>query len=278
MNNSWSDIEVELVVADYFSMLIDELNRVNFNKAWHRKNLIPLLNNRSDGSVEFKHQNISAVLAAMGLPSIGGYKSRSNFQKELIVAVQKYLINNPHVETLFSNFADLDVKSKIVESFDNWLVSPPDTSERVSKEYIRKPIKINFLEREQNNRSLGLEGEKLALNYEKYILLNSGKHNLADQVEWVSQEKGDGLGFDILSKNLNGTDKYIEVKTTKLGKDTPFFFSSNEYLFSKENKHNFYVYRIFDFSLDPKIFMLHGSFDSFCQIEPIGYRGAFVKK
>lgn len=124
-----------------------------------------MLNNHSDGSVEFKHQNISAVLAGMGLPFIRGYKLRSNFQKELIFAVQKYLINNPYLEAIFSDFADLDVKPKIIESFDNWLVSPPDISEKVSKEYIRKPIKINFLERERNNRSLGLKGEELALSY-----------------------------------------------------------------------------------------------------------------
>ena len=60
--DAWSDIEVELIVAEYFSMLSKELSGKNYKKSEHRKKLLPLLNNRSEGSIEFKHQNISAVL------------------------------------------------------------------------------------------------------------------------------------------------------------------------------------------------------------------------
>jgi hypothetical protein len=54
----------------------------------------------------------------------------------------------------------------------------------------------------------------------------------AEQIRWISKEEGDGTGFDILSKHLDGKDKYIEVKTTKPGKETPFYFSRNELTFS----------------------------------------------
>jgi hypothetical protein len=60
--SDWSDIEVELIVVDYLSMLQMELAGQPFSKTEHRRKLHPLLNNRSDGSIEFKHQNISAVL------------------------------------------------------------------------------------------------------------------------------------------------------------------------------------------------------------------------
>ena len=53
-NEAWSDKEVELVVADYLSMLRDELKGISVNKTFHRKNLAQLLNGRSDGSIEFK--------------------------------------------------------------------------------------------------------------------------------------------------------------------------------------------------------------------------------
>jgi hypothetical protein len=66
-------------------------------------------------------------------------------------------------------------------------------------------------------------------------LINQGKEKLAEQVRWISKEEGDGAGFDILSRNLNGTDKYVEVKTTKLAKETPIFFTKNELDFSIEN-------------------------------------------
>ena len=58
----WSANEVALIVADYFLMLKAELSGEPYSKAQHNRELRPLLNGRSKSSVEFKHQNISAVL------------------------------------------------------------------------------------------------------------------------------------------------------------------------------------------------------------------------
>ncbi len=77
---------------------------------------------------------------------------------------------------------------------------------------------------EQVNQKAGQVGERIALDYERWRLVKAGKEGLADKIEWVSQTQGDGLGFDILSKNTNGTDRYIEVKSTKLTKEAPFLF------------------------------------------------------
>jgi hypothetical protein len=160
--------------------------------------------------------------------------------------------------------------------FASLIVAPPEKKKKSEEfELSRKPIKINYLEREQNNRKLGLKGEELAIYYERFSLMEAGKESLSDKIEWVSKDLGDGLGYDILSKNLNGTDKYVEVKTTKLGKEAPFFFSSNEYKFSVEHKPDYHLYRIFDFNERPKMFTLNGSFDSFCYVEPVQYRGKF---
>ena len=64
-SQAWTDAENDLIVADYFAMLADDVAGQPYNKAEHRRQLLPLLNNRSEGSVEFKHQNISAVLKAL---------------------------------------------------------------------------------------------------------------------------------------------------------------------------------------------------------------------
>ena len=115
----------------------------------------------------------------------------------------------------------------------------------------------------------------MALKYEKWQLTISGKENLADQVRWISKEEGDGAGFDILSRNLNGTDKYIEVKTTKLGKETPFFFSRNELLFSQSKSHNYHLYRLFNFEQDAKMFVKKGTLDTICSPIPMTFKGYF---
>lgn len=87
----WSPEEVQLTVADYFSMLHSELLGQPYSKTEHRRRLRPLLHGRSDGSVEFKHQNISAVLVHLGFPYIAGYKPRGNYQRLLMDAVEEYL-------------------------------------------------------------------------------------------------------------------------------------------------------------------------------------------
>lgn len=94
MSGAWTDLENNLLVSDYFDMLrLDVLGRP-YSKAEHRRNLVPLLNNRSQGSVEFKHQNVSAVLRGMGEDWIRGYKPAMNFQATLIDAVACYLAIN----------------------------------------------------------------------------------------------------------------------------------------------------------------------------------------
>lgn len=68
----WTDDELDLIVANYFAMLADEIARRPYVKAHHRAALVKLIG-RSHGSVEFKHQNISAVLEELGLDWIKGY-------------------------------------------------------------------------------------------------------------------------------------------------------------------------------------------------------------
>ena len=91
----WSENEVRLIVADYFKMLEAELLDKPFKKSDHRKALIPQLAGRSKGSIEFKHQNVSAVLVELGLPYIEGYKPRSNYQSILATEVEAFLGQRP---------------------------------------------------------------------------------------------------------------------------------------------------------------------------------------
>lgn len=277
MSDSWSDIEVELIVADYFSMLEKELGGIQINKTEHRKQILPLLKDRSEGSIEFKHQNISAVLVELRQPFIKGYKPRFNYQKILAEKVVNYLQSNLSFEKNFELFAEVVPSEKKNIIFDNFLGDAPEKQQIASEKELtyRRPIKINYLEREQNNRNLGMMGEEIVINYEKWRLIKLGKEKLSEQIEWVSKDQGDGLGFDILSKNADGTDRYIEVKTTKFTKETPIFLSKNELDFSQEKSENFHLYRLFNFSEDPKMFTKQGSFDSFCRIEAIQFRGMF---
>ena len=71
-------------------MLEDELAGPRFSKTEHRNALRETVR-RSPGSIERKHQKISAVLQELGLPWINGYKPLGNFQDALVDAVEVQL-------------------------------------------------------------------------------------------------------------------------------------------------------------------------------------------
>ena len=274
----WSKKEVKLIVEDYFAMLKKELADQVYSKTSHRKSILPFLNDRSGGSVEFKHQNISAVLIEMGLPFVRGYKPKFNYQQLLIKEITDYLENNqPIIEHEFEQFAR---ESGIINNqdkfdFQHFISEEPVISKISDRPPLFKPIKTNYIEREQNNITLGEEGERLIIEYEKWRLIQEGKDNLVDKIEWISKEHGDGSGFDILSKNKNGTDRYIEVKTTKLSKETPIYLTANELSFAALKERSFFLYRVFNFKLKPQFFLRNGNYESFSVIKPETYKAYF---
>jgi len=275
MAADWSDIEIALIIEDYFSMLRSELAGESYNKTFHRHSLLPLLINRSEGSIEYKHQNISAVLAKLGQPFIIGYLPRYNYQKVLEDKVLDYLIGHKDIENEFRIFSEKEVITPAEVQFDLLLVEGPEIKEIKEPwiSYNRNPIKVNYLEREQNNRNLGMKGEELVLDFEKWKLKRIGKGKLADAVRWIAKEEGDGAGFDILSKYSSGKDKYVEVKTTKLSKETPFYFTQNELLFSKDHSKDYHLFRLFNFEKDTKMFTKIGSLETICNSTPVTYVG-----
>jgi hypothetical protein len=97
MADVWTDAEVSATVADYLEMLRDEVASRAYSKAGHRAELRSRLNGRTDASVEFKHQNISAVLDERGLRWIEGYRPLKNYQRSLGAEVDAQLGSDPEL-------------------------------------------------------------------------------------------------------------------------------------------------------------------------------------
>jgi hypothetical protein len=275
MPNDWSREEVEATVADYLAMLSAELAGVPYNKAVHRRELVKLLNNRSEQAIEFKHANISAVLIDLGFPYIAGYKPRSNYQQLLYDVVSDRLVENPSLLNVAAANADLPIVVPEVDDILSVLTSPPTTSEpdraTQQSQVRRRSFSTNYLEREARNRSLGSAGEEFVLNFERARLLTAGREGLAGRIVHTSRVHGDGEGFDILSFEESGKERLIEVKTTKHGRETPFFVSSNELAVSDSRANEYHLYRLFGFRLAPRLFTLAGALGSTCRLSASSY-------
>lgn len=275
-DSDWTQVEVEATVADYLRMLVLELSGQSYNKSTHRRSLLSKLNNRSEAAVELKHQNISAILRDLGFPWITGYKPRGHFQMLLRNVVEAQLSQDKLVDDAALTAATSPAAAPLLDELNKVLVDAPKLATETKEPspppyYSASPKKRDYLEREARNISLGKAGEEFVLNFEHFRLHELGHKKLADRVEHVSVSKGDGMGYDILSYESDGRERYIEVKTTAFGKETPFFVSRGEMQFAKDHAEQFHLYRLFEFRKAPKLFDLPGAVERHCLVNPISF-------
>lgn len=273
---SWSEVEIAVTVADYMKMLTLELSGQKYNKTAHRRALAKLLDGRSEGAIELKHQNISAVLLSLDCVWIPGYKPRGNYQAALAGFVVDWINSNPAFDKASQAAVEQPAFVPSEIDFSRFVVPAPlvpDTTQEPKAPYVTANTiaKRDYVAREARNVALGNAGEQLALRYEEYRLLAAGKKKLANRIEHVADTKGDGLGYDILSFDETGKERFIEVKTTAFAKETPFFASKNEVAFSRESSDKYHLYRLFEFRKSPKLFALSGDIEHHCSLDPVNY-------
>jgi len=277
MRRNWNQIEVDAIINDYFSMLEKELLGQSFRKVDHSVFLSTQLQDRSRPAIERKHQNISAILIELGFPWISGYKPLGNYQSLLRDRLVVHLQENSRLAAVAAQAVDAPLSELPLESVLQRKVDPP---ERGEFEYvIREPFsiasistRVDYLEREARNASLGRNGEMFVLEFERARLRDLGKYSLADKVEHVSETVGNCAGFDVRSFEVDGTDRFIEVKSTAFGKETPFYVTRNELMVSKERQERYHLYRVFYVRKYAQLYMLNGALDRLFQLDATQYR------
>lgn len=126
-----------------------------------------------------------------------------------------------------------------------------ETSERkgkTTKEFYNNK-NINFVGEIKKNTDLGNKGEDIVVEYEKARLIEAGRKDLAAKVCPTREIAGNAERFDVFSYNKDGSEKYIEVKTTKGGLNNLFHISEGEVEFSEKYKENYYLYRVYNFNI-----------------------------
>jgi hypothetical protein len=273
---AWTDEENDLIVADYFAMLVNDVSGVPYTKADHRRRLVPRLRNRSEGSVEFKHQNISAVLKGLGEDWIMGYKPAFNFQLSLVDAVVRWLDLHPIWRPVALS---PNLSSGLYEAPPLWIGPPPTHSNGPAPQELEQMLhiarKFDVAGRDEKNRALGRAGEERVLAHERSNLALAGRDDLAKAVRWVADEDGDGAGYDIASFNPDGSPRLIEVKTTNGWERTPFYISRNELAVADERRAERCLVRLWNFAREPKAFELHPPLEAHLSLTATTFQASF---
>lgn len=141
------------------------------------------------------------------------------------------------------------------------------------------PRIINHIQKNIENKRIGDLGERWVLKKEIEYLTINGQSKLADKVKHVAKDQGDGSGFDILSFDLDGNEKYIEVKTTKGSLNSTFYITRNELERSKIEKEKYFLYRVYNFNENTgtaNLLKIQGELTSICEI-PMNYKVTLEK-
>ena len=86
-----------------------------------------------------------------------------------------------------------------------------------------------------DSKKIGDIGEEVVFEWEKERLLSRGFQELSNRVEWVAK-KGEKPGYDIRSFNEDGSDRFIEVKSTKAKQHESITITENEWQTARNSK------------------------------------------
>lgn len=271
---SWSSEENRATVSSYLAMLKKELRGEPYNKTEEGRKLQRLLNGRSEGAIERKHQNISAVLIEAGWVPIEGYKPLANVQASLWAEVERQLRDDTELDRLIQHRV-AEWNPPVPPEISNMIESKPPKLPLSTVSETRwhvNGIKRDYLYQEAKNRELGLAGELAAIELEKNRLQTAARPDLVEKIDHVSATIGDGLGYDIRSFDIDGSERFIEVKTTAYGLETPFFVTRNEIEASLELDDRFVLIRIFNFGKkNCGWYQLQGPITESCDNTPVTY-------
>lgn len=274
---NWTEDENDAIVADYFAMLAEDCAGRPYSKAEHNRALQERIG-RSRGSIEYKLQNISAVLKGLGEAWIPGYKPAFNFQMALVDAVARWLAVHPG--WLARTGPDPSAPSAgLAEPAPLWIGPPPTAGNGPPPVELEQMLfvarKFDVAGRDARNRALGRAGEERVFAHERVTLSGAGRGDLARKVRWISEEDGDGAGYDILSFEPDGAPRRIEVKTTNGWDRTPFHISRTELAAADEWRTEWSLVRLWNFSREPKAFELRPPLDRHVSLTAESFRADF---
>lgn len=160
------------------------------------------------------------------------------------------------------------------DTFENNLskLSSIDVSTTITEVNLEGQI-LNFIQNNIENKRIGDLGELWVLKREKSKLKHLS-NSILEKIKHTSKEEGDGTGYDIQSVDEDGNPIFIEVKTTKGGKNTPFYITRNELEKSIIEKDKYYLYRLYNFNVDANsadLLIIKGELTNLCNF-PTNFR------
>lgn len=188
----------------------------------------------------------------------------------------RWLEHNP---AWFNRTAGAGKLAGLRDAASLWIGPPPTLGNEPPPDELEQMLaiahKYDVAARDERNRVLGRAGEELVLEHERASLAAAGRGDLARGVRWVSEEDGDGAGFDIASFDPDGRPRLIEVKTTNGWERTPFHITRNELAVAEHRRSEWCLMRLYNFSRAPRAFELYPPLDRHVSLTATAFEAKF---
>lgn len=127
-------------------------------------------------------------------------------------------------------FYAIDPSAFTAASPEEQIIPTDKVKQRQERKRQFNAVKVDYSELNRIKSDLGFRGEVFALEWERLRLNELDvDFDVMSEVSHASNIEGDGLGYDILSRDEHTFEPvYIEVKTTKGSLKQPFFMTVNE--------------------------------------------------
>lgn len=145
----------------------------------------------------------------------------------------------------------------------------------------KNSLKVDHSAQSKKFKRIGDRGEQIVVMAERQILTRNGREDLALKVDQISK-RDDSIGYDIQSYDIDGKEKYIEVKSTLKPVGFCYIYISANELEIAENKDNYYFYIVYNVGdKKPKIWKIKGTEflnDRNIEKKPISYKIKLITK
>ena len=260
-----ASLELGYLTLNEFGYLLDNLTSKNLNKLIQK-----IRKNRGGGNKSFKVSNKSSDAKPIKAMEVWGFLQpleKKGRRKRLSITqefVDDYYSRLDALRPFNNSKKQILKKSKKKESkksLENSLdYEIPEYSPKPQKKppgKKQKKSKVHSIPSSSGDaaskKETGKKGEEHVYSYEVECLKRGGRMDLAKQVIKQYEDTSSFPGYDIKSFNLDGSEIFIEVKSSASLKKNNFEITSNEINAAKKYKDKYFIYRVVNAKVNPKI-------------------------
>lgn len=270
--------------AHYFSMLEAGVRGEVLGQAEHFRKLMNEFGALSEARIRQEYAEVSAVLLQCGLPFLDVYPPAEPVKQVVRRQLVRYLSQaRARLEDIWLGEAAVRrvrLPDEVLDLPGAWAAPPLNDDFRVDAFLAgraRFPRFGGFQRREERFDTLREAGCRFALAFERTRLKMESQARLARRVRLLEPaERTDG--FDMVSFDPDGAERYIRVAATQYSRRFPLLVEPRTLVASYRHGERFYLYRVFHFCWDAKVFMVQGDLREALQFLPKGREPGTAEK